>query len=242
MIAAQLQITDQDARTISATKGSERLGQLASTSDGRVYAYSQAGASNLSAGKIVSGLATTANHVTQTGVVTAVGDRSVSYTLGATAAASDLYADGYFAVDVGPGQNVYSILGNTNATSTNSYAVTVNLKDPITVATSTSSKFSLYPSEFKSTVLYDHNSITVPVVGVPNVAVTAAYYYWGQVTGYCATLSDGVIAKNTGAIPSDATDGAVETEATTTIIKRIGYAPEATVTTTYLPINLTIVQ
>src|SRR5882762_5266321 len=151
MLATRQQIYEQDARmtlnAVSALTGatatpSTPLGTIAETPDGRVYRWALSGATTLAAGKLTTAPATTANHITQTGVATTVGQTSVTYTLGATAAAQDLYKGGYFAVNVGPGQNLYRIRGNSAATSTNSYSVTVQLGDDgIDVATTTSSKF-----------------------------------------------------------------------------------------------------
>lgn len=241
MFIARQQISDQDARTTSSVKGGPALGQVAETADGRTYQYSLAGASNLSAGKLTQAPADVANSITQTGVATTVGQTTITYTVGATAVTADQYAGGYFAVTVGPGQNLYLIDGNTAATSTNSYSITVTLREPITVATTTSSKFTLLPNPFASTVIMDHTAApAIPVTGAPNVAVTAAYYYWSQVGGYAPVLSDGAITKNAEAIPSNGVDGAAEIRVDATVTKAIGYAPELTVDTAYWPINLTL--
>lgn len=250
MLVARQLIYEQDARQtynpVSALTGlastpSTPLGTIAETADGRVFQFALAGATNLSAGKLTTAPATTANHVTQTGVATVVGDTRVTYSIGATAAAQDLYASGYLAVNVGPGQNLYKVRGNT-AVSSAGGSITVTLGDDgIDVATTTSSKFSLYPNPFKSTVITTA-AATQPCTGVPNVAVTAAYNYWSQVGGYVAVLSDGVIGKNSGAIVSASVNGAAVVEGTSTVTQRIGYAPEATVDTTYLPLVLTIVR
>lgn len=242
MLTARQQIYDQDARTISANQAGTALGQVAETPDGRVFQYALAGASNLAAGKLTQAPITTANHITQTGVATLVGDQSVTYTIGATAAAQDLYASGYFAVTVGPGQNVYKIVGNTTVAAGGG-SITLSLAEPITVATSTSSKFTLMPHPMKSTVVTAGSTAAIPVTGVPNVAVTAAFYYWSQVGGYAAVLSDGAITKNAGATAStNAVPGAAIIEGASTITYRIGYAPELTVDTAYWPLVLTLVQ
>jgi hypothetical protein len=241
MLAARQQIYDQDARTISANQAGTQLGQVAETPDGRVFQYALAGASNLAAGKITVAPATTANHITQTGVATLVGDTNVTFTIGATAAAADLYASGYLGVTVGPGQNLYGIVGNSSVSASGG-SITVSLSEPITVATTTSSKFTLFPHSMKSTVLSNGSSVAEQVTGAPNVAVTAAYYYWTQVGGYAPVLSDGAITKNAGAIASASVAGAVAIEATTTVTNRVGFAPELTVTTAYWPIVLTLVQ
>lgn len=245
MLAARQLIYEQDARSImSATSALNSastipptpLGTIAETPDGRVYQWALGGATLLAAGKLTTQPATTANHVTQTGTANAIGSTSVTYTIGATAATVDQYRGGYFAVNVGPGQNLYVITGNT--ASAGSAPITVRLGDGgLTVATTTSSKFSLYPNPFASTVITTA-AATQPCTGVPNVAVTAAYYYWSQVGGYTSILSDGVISKNAGFIVSASVNGAATIEATTSITERLGYAPEATVDTTYLPLVL----
>ncbi len=248
MLASRQAIYEQDARqtfnpvsalTGNASTPSTPLGTIAETPGGRVYRWALAGATNLAAGKLTTAPATTANHVTQTGVATVVGDKRVTYTIGATAAAADLYAQGYFAVNVGPGQNLYKIISNTAVTSAGG-SITVTLGDDgIDVATTTSSKFSLYPEPFKSTVITTA-AATQPCTGVPNVVVTATYYYWSQVGGIATVLSDGVIGKNSGALVSASVNGAAVVEGTSAVTQRIGFAPEATVDTTYLPLVLTL--
>lgn len=244
MLRSQLQITDQDARSISAVKGQEYHGQVAHTLDGRAYVYATAGASNLAAGKVNIPVATTANHVNQTGTANAVGVTSVTFTIGATAAAANLYAAGYLAVNdtATTGINVYRIKTNT-VVAAGGGAITVALFDdePLTVATTTASKFSLYPSPFNGTVVATASS-SLQANGVANVAVTATYAYWSQTAGYCAVLSDGIIAKNVAGILSPSVGGAVVTEGTSGIVQRIAYAPEATVDAKYYPLVLTIQQ
>lgn len=249
MLAARQQIYEQDARQtynpVSALTGgvstpTTPLGTIAETPDGRVFQFALAGATTLAAGKLTTTPATTANHVTQTGTANAVSTTSVTYTIGATAATADFYKGGYFAVNVGPGQNLYNIAGNT--ASAGAAPITVRLNDGgLTVATTTSSKFSLYPNPFSLTVITTA-AATQPCTGAPNVAVTNGYYYWSQVGGYCSVLSDGVIGKNSDAIVSASVNGAAVVEGTSTVTQRIGYAPEATVDTTYLPLVLTIVR
>lgn len=242
-LTTYIQVTDQDTRSTAATQGGEDLGQLARTADGKVYAYTLAGASNLAAGKITQTAASVANSVNRTGVTTVAGQNSVAYTLGATAVTADQYKGGYLVVNAGTGAGQSLLIsGNTAATAGNSYAITVYLTEAIMTATLASdSKFSLLPNPQYSSVIADHTAQpSIPVNGVPIVAVTAAYYYWSQVGGYASVLSDGVIAKNAEGIGSNGTDGAVETRVDATVTKAVGYAPEATVTTEYSPFVLTL--
>lgn len=244
MLRAQLQVTDQDARSISPTKGQEYIGQVAHTLDGRAYVYSVAGASNLSAGKVTAAPATTANHTNQTGVAYPVGTTSLTYTIGGTAAAVNLYAGGYFAVNdtATTGINVYRIRSNTVSAGSATITVVLEPDEGLTVATTTASKFSLYNSPFNFTIVAPGSSSAFQITGVPNVAVTATYAYWSQTAGYAAVLSDGIIAKNTAAIASPSVAGALVTEGTSGIVQRVAFAPEATVDAKYYPLVLTIQQ
>lgn len=241
MLAARQQIYDQDARTVflNANSGSEALGQVAETSDGRVFQYTRAGASNLAAGLLTQTSATTANDITQTGTANAIGSNVITYTVGATAVTQDQFAQGYFAVTVGPGQNVYQVIGNTAVASAGG-SITVTLEDPLTIATTTASKFTLMPHPNADSIVTPGSGNAIPCNGVPNVAVTATYYYWSQIGGYAAVLADGAITKATGAVTSLSVSGAAAIETTSTIVQRIGYAPELTVTTAYWPLVLTI--
>lgn len=242
MLAARQQIYDQDARTVflNANSGSQALGQVAETSDGRVYQYSRAGASNLAAGALTTGVATTANSVVQTGTANAIGSNVITYTVGATAVTQDQFAQGYFVVTTGPGQNVYQVVGNTAVASAGG-SITVTLEDPLTVATTTASRFSLFPHPNADTVVTPGNSAAIPVNGVPNVAVTATYYYWSQVGGYGSVLSDASVpTKNTNAIVSAGTAGAATIQLAASVTQVIGYAPELLVSALYWPLMLTV--
>lgn len=246
MLRAQLQVTDQDARSISATKGQEYHGQVAHTVDGRAYVYATAGASNLLPGKLTVAPATTANHTNQTGVAYAVGTTSLTYTVGATAAAANLYASGYFSVnDTGTtGVNVYRIKTNTVVASGGG-SITVALFDDegLTVATTTASKFSLYNSPFNFTIVAPGDSSAYQATGVPNVAVTATYSYWSQTAGYAAVLNDSTaVTKNAAAILSASVAGAATIDVSSDVLQRLGYAPELTVAAKYYPLVLTIQQ
>lgn len=242
-LAAGLQLTSQDINTVSTTSGGEKFGELASTADGRIYAFTKAGAVALVAGKITQSPASVANHINRTGVTAIIGTQTFTYTLGATAATADQYAGGYFVINAGTGAGqTLRVKGNTVATSGGS--ITVATSDPLAVATLASdSKFTLVPSIYSAAVISANGSAPgIPISGVPVVAVPIANYYWSQVGGYASVLSDGVIAKNVEGIVSNAVDGAVETRVDATVTKAVGYAPEATVTTEYSPFVLTLVS
>lgn len=242
-LAAAIQITDQDIHNTSLSQGGEYLGQYAGTPDGRTFVYSRNGAVALVPGQITQAPAQVTNSVNQTvDAIFPIGTTVLTYTIGATAVAEDQYKGGYFVVNDATGEGQYaSILGNTAATSTNSYSITVKLAEPLTVALTASSEASLMPN-LNSAVVVSALAAGpgIPITGAPTVAVPALAYFWNQVGGYASILSDGVIAKNVQGIASNAVDGAVETRVDATVVNPVGYAPEATVTTEYSPFVLTL--
>lgn len=242
-LSALVQITDQDVYNISSVQNAEQLGQVASTSSGRVFSYAKAGASNLTAGKITQPAAVTANYVTRTlSSSFAAGVNQVTVTLGTTAT-QDAFKGFYLVVTdgTGAGQGAYQVVGNTAATAGNSNATTVTIKGALNIALDNTSVVGLYPSQFSSLVVSDHTAQpAVPVAGAPVVNVTAAYFFWNQTGGYASILSDGIVSKNAEAIGSNGVDGAVEIRVDATVTRAVGYAPEATVDTKYSPLVLTL--
>lgn len=241
-LSASIQITDQDVYQISSTRQSESLGQLASTSSGKVFAYSLNGASNLAAGKITEPAAVTANYATRTltATATAAGSTQISVPLGTTATA-DAFIGFWFVVTdgTGKGQGAYPIRGNTAATAGNSNTTVVTIAGQLNVALDNTSVVSILPNQ-ESTVVIHSASSAVPTGGAPVVPVTAAFYFWNQVQGYASILSDGIVTKNAIAIPSASVTGAVTIDLAATVTMECGYAPEATVDTKYSALVLTI--
>lgn len=241
-LAASIQITDQDIYTISSTQGAEKLGQLASTPSGKVFAYAQNGAGALAAGKITEPVAVTANYATRT-LTTAAAQfaTQVSVPLGTTASA-DAFKGFWFVVTdgTGKGQGAYTVSGNTAATAGNSNTTVVSLSGQLNVALDTTSVVGLFPNQ-ESAVVVHSAAAAVPCAGAPTVPVTAAYFFWNQVQGMASILSDGAVTKNAGALASASVAGAVTIELAATVTQRVGFAPELTVDTKYSPLVLTIV-
>lgn len=239
MFTQRLSLTNQDARTVSATK-LHKLGSVVETADGRVYRYAHAGGSNLAAGLVNTGTARVANHtINSVATAAAVGDRSVNITLaGATATTLDQYADGYLTVIDSTGVGcAYRVDGHPVIASSGTGRV--YLAEGIATALTTSSKASLIYNPWDLAIV-SASAVALPCNGTNNVAVTAGSYFWSQTGGIASVLSDGVISKAAGAILSDAVAGAVEIEVAATVNMRVGYAPDATVDTKYYPLFLTL--
>lgn len=226
-------------RDVSSVKQG-RIGVKDETVDGRVYRHTLAGGVALAPGLLTVAAAHAANHVNRpvSGSVV-VGASKVLVSLGATAVTADQYIDGQLVVNDAAGEGIsYLIAGHNTAAS--SGTVTVQLDEPVKVAlTDATSEVSLIANAW-SAVVVSPGAIAHRPTGVPNVTIAAGYYGWLQTRGECSVLSDGIITKGAGAIPSDAVNGAVEIEVAATVTSRVGIAPEATVDTEYRLINLCI--
>lgn len=244
-LAAGIQISDQDVRTTSTSQGGELLGEIASTSDGRTYAYGLNGTGSgtaIAPGKLMQGALSTANYVNRTGVTYAAGTNSVTFTLGTTAAAN-LFAQSYFYVNAGTGAGQSLLIsGNSAATSGNSNSTTLSLYDSIITATLASdSKFSIQPHPYSAVKLSDHTAPTaIFPTGVPQVSIPDASYGWLQIGGAASVLANGTPAVGSSVIPSATTDGAVDVDGTSSVQPKVGYTLITAVSTEYRAVYLTI--
>lgn len=240
---SSLNISDQDVRSVSSTQGSEQLGELRTTSDGRAYRYGLNGTGSgtaLAPGKLAQVATAVGNHVNRTGVTTTVGQATVTFAVGGTLVSANQYAQGYLVVNAGTGAGqALAVSGNTAAASSGS--PTVNLADEIIVATLASdSKFSLHPHPYSALII---NSATLGAgaAGVPTVSVPDANYAWFQVTGVCSVLSDvGAAAIGAPITYSDDTAGAVGPAETDAVGAPLGYALILGVSAEYRPVYLEI--
>lgn len=243
MYQAQLQISEQDIRTVQpqtqpsgvSFTPSIKFGQLGGAYDSKQYAFCLSNASNaLVAGNIQTALASTANHAgrTQTAAQAAIavaGTTTVQVTVGATLVSLNQYLQGYLNVIAGTGiGQQLRIKGNTAAVS--SGTTTISLVDPILVSLDSTSIVTLLPNPWNLTAVSSTTVANNNIIGVPNVAVPVSNYYWAQVDGYCATLADASPpTKNTNAVVSSTTAGSVTIQGSSAVTQVLGYAPETMV-------------
>ena len=197
----------QDSFTSSSTQ-LHPLGTRAYTTDGRRYRYAQAGAVNLVAGTLIQGAAPIANHLALAAPAVAIGATSFTFTPGATAGAANLYAEGYLQVDVTPGAGyTYQVSGHPAIAS--STAFTLELKDAIQVALTSTSRLGLMPNPYKN-VIKTLTTITAKVVGVAGYIITATEYGWLNTWGACSVLINGTPAITAPVINGGTTAGSVD--------------------------------
>lgn len=230
-------LSETDLRDVTTTKQTE-YGAMGMTSDGRVYRYGKAGASNLAAGKLVvnTDLDSNVTNVTVAATV-AAGAKVVTIDAGGTIV-ENAYAEGFLTVNDATGEGItYQVSGNTGRTGAGE--ITVTLVEPLTVGLTVDvSEVTLKKNPWDSLVISATDQAD-QAMGVPNVAVTAAYYAWFQTRGECAVLADEAVAKGLALTIGTGTAGAVEAldAAGET---QIGVASEALVDTEYRSAFLTM--
>lgn len=227
---------------VSSATPVQKPGQRAVSDDGRTFRYVQAGAVALVPGNVIQSSAIIANHLANTPPAVNVGDKSFVYTPGATAGASGLYSDGYLQVDTTPGNGyTYSVSGHAAITA--STAFTLQLKDPIQVALTTSSRVGLIANPYKGVIQFPVTTATGTVVGVATYIINATEWGWVQTWGICSVLINGTPALGAPVVaPSATTAGSVDVWTTTNGVtaQTIGYMAQVGVSTKNNAVRLTI--
>jgi DNA-binding beta-propeller fold protein YncE len=186
-----------------------RIGTVRYLDDGRAFAYARDGGSALAAGKVNQAYAPTANHLNcAVAAAAAIGDTRVYVTLGATAAAANLYKDGFLHVNDATGEgHLYKVRGHKAIGSAGTGYI--ELYDKIRVALTTSSEVTLTKHPQDCVLTLPTTATSVPV-GIAPIAVTASYYFWNQVKGPAVVLIDGTVVIGQHVRLSDGVAGAVE--------------------------------
>lgn len=191
---------------ISATK-KERLGALRITDDGRKYRYCKAGASALVPGKMAAAPVVDLDFFDKAGIAAAIGATELTVTIvnPAAAYAEDYFSDGSLVVR--DKWRKYAIEGSQAIAATVQTTVRLNLREPLHEAITTSEETALVPSPYMAAV--QNATDEMLPIGIPEVNVTAAYYFWAQTGGIGHCLVKGTPTVGTMLIPS-ATTGALQ--------------------------------
>ena len=238
MIAAPLQITSQDAREIQSTNAGLALGVAAVTADGRMYRYATAGGSNLAAGKLTVNADVDSNATNKTiAASAAIGATSVVVDVAGTIVAN-AYAGGYLTINDATGEGIsYLVAGNGGRTGAGE--ITVYLQEALEVAVTVDvSEYTLTANPYASVVISATDQADM-ATGVPNVAITAAYFGWVQTGGTCSVLYDEAVTRGLALTIGTGVAGAVEA-LDAAGEPQIGVAQMAGVDTEYQPAMLTI--
>lgn len=208
VFSSELEALGQDDFISTATPA-HKVGTRAISDDGRVFRYAKAGAVDLVAGNCLQSPAIVPNHLANTPPIVALGAKSFTYTPGATLGTAGQYADGWLQVDTTPGNGyTYSIAGHLAFASATAF--TLNLKDPIQVALTASSRVGLLANPYSGVIQMPATTATGTLVGVATYIITAAQYGWIQTWGPCSVLIAGTPALGAIVMTPGATAGAAE--------------------------------
>lgn len=189
--AADAILTPSQLFSSSATKQFP-LGTKATTKDGRMFRYAQAGAADLVVGNVLQAPAQIANHQQLTPAATAVGATSIVAALGATAATLNQYAEGLAIIDTTPGLGyAYPISGHAAVLSSGNITLALFSDSPVQVALTTSSRVSLQANPYAGVIQTPVTTLTGAAVGVAVYPITASQYGWIQTRGQAAVLIAG---------------------------------------------------
>lgn len=201
--------TEEIYKTYSTPK--HRLGAKLEFPDGRMFRFALAGAVALAPGKLHQMPVPAANHTDiAVAAAAAIGATRVSVTLGATAAAENLYKDGYLLVndDTGEG-HYYRIKSHLLIGSGGTGWINLYEDSPIKVAlVNGSTTVTLVRNPFAQVIIHP-SPPTAKIAGVTLVNVSANAYCWLQTRGPCAVLTNGTLVAGDHAVPSTAVDGSV---------------------------------
>lgn len=219
---------------------SQVLGEKCYSNDGRTFRYVKAGAAALVPGNVIQSPAVVANHVNLTPTANpAVGDTVFTLTLGATAATANQYAGGTATVELGTTGAGLSYLIKSHASVLSSGVITLNLEDPIVVATSGTVTVSLIQNNYNGVIQYPVTTGTGVAVGVAIIAIPASNFGWIQSRGVAPVLANGVqtVGVTAAAVPSAAA-GAAKVMAAT--LFQIGVWQKTTIDAQVTPCFLTL--
>lgn len=187
------------------------------TYGGRGFRYVLAGAADLVAGNVIQAPAQVANHLALTPVAAAIGDKTITVALGATAATANQYAGGYAIISTTPG-NGYAYRIASHPAAVLSTSVILTLDEPLQVALTTSSRVDLQANQYSGVIQSPVTTLTGAIVGVASYPVTAAQYGWVQTSGPAPVLIDGTPAVGVSVSAPAAAAGAAAVNSGTLVI------------------------
>lgn len=189
---SEIESVGQDDFVSTATPA-HRIGTRAVDQDGRVFRYVKAGAADLVAGNVLQSPAIVANHLANTPPVVALGATSFTYTPGATLGTAGQYNDGFLQVDTTPGNGYTYSIGSHLAFGSGA-AFTLNLKDPIQVALTASSRVGLIANKYNGVIQLPVTTATGTIVGIATYIISANQYGWIGTWGQFSVLTTGTPA------------------------------------------------
>lgn len=221
---------DPGDEKLTSTAKLRALGTRGVTPDGRVFYWSQNGATLIGGSKVVQtavqhGASIQGQALDVVGAVT-TGVTTLTVTLGATDIGANLYADGYVTIDTSPGTGMYQIDAHPAAASVANVVITLAESDPLREAlTSGTTKVGLRQNPYQATIIQP-TTVTGVAIGVTPVEVAASgaavdgvhpdpVFFWLQTYGPCQVFVDAALVEGRNVIVPGASAGNVTTQTTT---------------------------
>jgi hypothetical protein len=197
-------------KTISGSYGWEKqttsaqrqvLGAEMVFADGRKYRYVENGGTAIGEGLIVASEAPAGNHDEDLVVATSgsAGGTTIGVTLGGTAAAKNLYAEGYIFSNLASTtpHEMYKIKGHPLISSSGTGTITIDEPDGFqTAITAGTDTVGLIKSPYKDVVVAPA-AVAGRFVGATTADLEADYFGWVQVSGLASIKIDGTPAVGT---------------------------------------------
>jgi len=186
-------ITTSDQRQV--------LGAEMAFPDGRKFRYVANGGTAIGEGLAVASEAPAGNHDEDLVITTSpsVGDTTISITLGGTAAAKNLYAEGYLFFNLASTtpHEMYKIKGHPLIASSGTGVITIDEPDGFqTAITAGTDTAGLIKNPYMDIVVAPA-AVAGRFVGVTAADLEADYYGWVQVAGLASAKIDGTPAVGT---------------------------------------------
>lgn len=242
---AQLQAPGTAALSTARTNDTTQVNPLGTRllfADGRRFIYALAGGTSTVAGKVYQAEVPGANLDDLAVAATAVGARSITVTLGATAASADDFNGGYVVVQDDTGEGYAYLIEDTPAISA-SAAGAIALAEGVVIAL-TASTTVLLTKHPGAKVIVHPSPNTAMIVGAAQGIITNAKYGFLQTNGIAAVLTEGTVVIGQRVRVSESIDGAVTPldfdEATQADYGDLGQVHEVAVDTEHSAINLNI--
>jgi hypothetical protein len=188
-----------EKQTTSAKK--QIYGATMALPDGRVFRYVENGGTAIGEGLVVASEAPAGNHDEDLVVSTSgsAGGTTIGVTLGGTAAAKNLYAEGYLFSNLASTtpHEMYKIKSHDAIASSGSGTITIDETDGFqTAITAGTDTVGLIKSPYKDVVVAPA-AVAGRFVGVTCADLEADYFGWVQVSGMASVKIDGTPAVGT---------------------------------------------
>lgn len=193
--------------TTSAQK--QKLGTRMQIFD-REFVYVKAG-EDLTAGKLIDGMAGTAAHQVDLAVSAASAGATTVTLSGSLTVTKDLYKDGWLVFnDLGEEGHMYRVKSNTAVSSATGCVITLDEEDGLVTAITASQQVGLYQNPHFEVEIHDFNDIDHAPLGWACVDIADTAFGWLCVQGFTTALIEGTPGIGLPLCASNSVDGAIE--------------------------------